>query len=371
MRAGRGIRVAAVLTVGLVGLAVVAPGIASAGTTTPAITCETGQVKDASGTCVPASGGSTTVPETVPSPTVPSVSDPAPSSTGGAPGSSGTDGSSATPSSPTSPSAASDPTTGAPAAAAVPADDTAPAVVTPKAAVADTPASVSKAAATLTGAPATGASLGDVLGSLPTGNLAGLPTIPDLPENGTFTNPQDACLYLASKVNAPLGQEGALGGQFASFCGALPDSFGALDLTGLISRLTDLLHALEATPTPSTSTDTTPVHTAHGDLPASFHDLDCAQLTYDEAQDVLASDRSDPNHLDGDHDGVACERNPRDYRTVCDDYTGYPVGAVATGDSAPVVDPRAATALGGLALAAVAGATVIRREEPEATRPGR
>jgi len=236
--------------------------------------------------------------------------------------------------------------------------------------VADTPASVSKAATTLTGVPATGASLGDVLGSLPTGNLTGLPTIPDLPADGTFTNPQDACVYLASKVNAPSGQEGALGGQFASFCGALPDSFGATDLTGLISKLTDLLAALKATPArPSPSTHTTPIHAPWGDLPASFHDLDCGQLTYDEAQAVLADDRSDPNHLDGDHDGIACERNPRDYRTVCDDYVGYPVGAVATGDSVPVADPRIAAALGGLALAAVAGAGVTRREEPEDTAP--
>ena len=261
-----------------------------------------------------------------------------------------------------------DTTTGAPATPPVPADAAAPAVVTPKAAVADTPASVSKAATTLTGVPATGASLGDVLGSLPTGNLTGLPTIPDLPADGTFTNPQDACVYLASKVNAPTGQEGALGGQFASFCGALPDSFGATDLTGLISKLTDLLAALKATPAPpSPSTHTTPIHAAWGDLPASFHDLDCGQLTYDEAQAVLADDPSDPNHLDGDHDGIACERNPRDYRTVCDDYDGYPVGAVATGDSAPLVDPRVAAALGGLAVAAVAGAGVTRREEPEDT----
>ncbi len=172
-------------------------------------------------------------------------------------------------------------------------------------------------------------------------------------------------------MNAPAGQESALGGQFASFCEGAAGALGALDLTGLISKLTDLLAALKATPTPSTpSTHTTPIHTAWGDLPSSFHDLDCAQLTYDEAQAVLADDPSDPNHLDGDHDGVACERNPRDYRTVCDDYDGYPVGAVATGDSAPAVAPGVATALGGLALAAVAGAGVTRREEPEDDRDG-
>jgi Excalibur calcium-binding domain len=384
MRAGRGIRVAAVLTVGLVGLAVVAPGIASAETTTPAVTCGTGQVLAVTGACVPATAGSTTTPgsATAPAVPVPSAPDQA-TTTGGATGSSGTGGSSdatssgatssGVTSSPSTPSGADAPAADAPAtdapAAAVPADGTTPGVVTPKPAVADTPASVAKAATTLTGAPATGTSLGDVLGNLPTGNLTGLPTIPDLPAGGTFTNPQDACVYLASKVNAPAGQEGALGDQFASFCQALPESFGSQDLTGLISKLTGLLAALKATPTPSTSTRTTPIHTAWGDLPGSFHDLDCAQLSYDEAQAVLADDPSDPNHLDGDHDGIACERNPRDYRTVCDNYDCYPVGAVATGDSAPAVAPGVATgvatALGGLALAAVAGSAVARREEPE------
>ncbi|MDT7741288.1 MAG: hypothetical protein QOE59_366, partial [Actinomycetota bacterium] len=57
MRAGRGIRTAAVLTVGLVGLAVIAPGIASAATTPSALVCEAGQMPDPTGTsCVSASG---------------------------------------------------------------------------------------------------------------------------------------------------------------------------------------------------------------------------------------------------------------------------------------------------------------------------
>jgi hypothetical protein len=369
MRAGRGIRAAAVLTMGLMGLAVVAPGIAFAGTTTPAITCETGQVQSASGVCVPDTAGSATVPHSgAPSTvTVPAAPDPAPATTGGTTGSSGAGGSDATSSPSVSSPSVSSPSGDSAAAVpqTVPADGAAPDVMTPKAAVADTPASVSTAATALTGTPAAGASFGDVLGNLPPGNLVGLPTIPDLPADGTFTSPQDACVYLASKVTVPAEQASTLGDQFASFCQGLPESFGTSDLTGLISRLTDLLSALKATPAPSTSIRTTPIHTAWGDLPSSFHDLDCGQLTYDEAQAVLADDRSDPNHLDGDHDGVACERNQRDYATVCDAYDGYPVGAVATGDSAPAVDPRIATALGGLALAAVAGATVTRREDPE------
>ena len=345
----------------------IAPGIASAETVAPTCTSDqvlvAGQCESIPGESAPS--GSTTVPETVPAPvTVPPASDPAPVSTDGTSGSSGTGSSSpAVPSVPTSSGGpAANGTAASQTVPAAPAGGTTPAVVAPRTALADTPVTVSKAATALTGTTATGTSLGEVLGSLPPGNLVLPDTVPSLPESGEFGNARDACLYLASKVNAPTGSEAALGEQFAGFCDGLP-TLSTSSLTDLITALTKLLSGLKATPTPSTSTHTTPIHTAWGDLPASFHDLDCAQLTYDEAQAVLADDPSDPNHLDGDHDGVACERNPRDYRTVCDDYTGYPVGAVATGDSAPVTDPRVATALGGLALAAVAGATVTRREE--------
>ena len=35
-----------------------------------------------------------------------------------------------------------------------------------------------------------------------------------------------------------------------------------------------------------------------------------------DAQAVLRADPSDPNRLDGDQDGVACERNPPPYDRV-------------------------------------------------------
>lgn len=47
-----------------------------------------------------------------------------------------------------------------------------------------------------------------------------------------------------------------------------------------------------------------------------------------DAQAVLVADPSDPNNLDGDNDGRACEwgvGGPRDYK-------GYPVGGIAAGD---------------------------------------
>jgi hypothetical protein len=107
-------------------------------------------------------------------------------------------------------------------------------------------------------------------------------------------------------VNAPAGSEATLGQQFADFCGGLPAASTA-SLTDLITALTNLLTSLQATPAPSSgNTNTTPIHTLWGELPASFWDLDCSQLTYDEAQAVLHADPSDPNRLDGDHDGIAC-----------------------------------------------------------------
>jgi hypothetical protein len=45
---------------------------------------------------------------------------------------------------------------------------------------------------------------------------------------------------------------------------------------------------------------------------AQAKDLNCRDFTYQEqAQDVLDADRSDPNHLDDEGDGIACESLPR------------------------------------------------------------
>jgi hypothetical protein len=385
MRAGRGIRTAAVLMAGLVGAAVLAPGMAfAADTPTASPTCSGSQVLNAAGTAceTPSSSSSSSgttsssdsssssgsSSESTPTTTTPPTESSTPST--------GDSGTGATPESGSTPSSgtgtSSDPgtssdstpatggtTTGDSVSPSTPAKDATPAV----AAVApDTVASVSDAASALAGTTVPGGTITDILKNLPTGNLTGLGTIPTLPDSGTFDNAKDTCLYLASKVNAPAGSEASLGSQFASFCGGLP-STSAASLTDLITALTNLLKSLQSTPAPSGSTNTTVIYTSWGYLPASFWDLDCSDLTYDEAQWVLKADRHDPNHLDGDHDGIACERNYRDYHEACDDYHGYPVGAVATGDSAPLVAPGVAAALGGLALASVAGAGGGRRED--------
>jgi uncharacterized surface anchored protein len=51
-------------------------------------------------------------------------------------------------------------------------------------------------------------------------------------------------------------------------------------------------------------------------------DRDCGDFTYQEdAQDVLEEDSSDPNRLDGDNDGIACEDLPSRPTDTSDDST--------------------------------------------------
>ena len=43
----------------------------------------------------------------------------------------------------------------------------------------------------------------------------------------------------------------------------------------------------------------------------SAQDINCPEITGDQADQILAQDPSDPNNLDGDNDGFPCEDNPR------------------------------------------------------------
>lgn len=52
----------------------------------------------------------------------------------------------------------------------------------------------------------------------------------------------------------------------------------------------------------------------------------------EDAQAVLLADPSDPNRLDGDGDGRACDNNPSNSSVSVPAYTGFPSGGVATGD---------------------------------------
>jgi hypothetical protein len=124
--------------------------------------------------------------------------------------------------------------------------------------------------------------------------------------------------------------------------------------------------------------------TARGTSPSprttrpAITDLDCRDFTSQaQAQQALARDRSDPNRLDADHDGVACESSGSAHGSTADsvqpvansadtssgsstaapvDTTAAdaPVGAVAAGDGSTGGDD--ALWYGLLGTAAVAGA---------------
>jgi hypothetical protein len=72
----------------------------------------------------------------------------------------------------------------------------------------------------------------------------------------------------------------------------------------------------DPTPTPTT----TPA-------PPADTDVDCDEVTDARAQEILNADRNDPNNLDDDNDGVACEEDD----VLRPQVVTVPVGGVATG----------------------------------------
>ncbi len=112
---------------------------------------------------------------------------------------------------------------------------------------------------------------------------------------------------------------------------------------------------------------------------ALAQDLDCRDFaTQQEAQAVFNADRSDPNRLDGDNDGIACEDNPGGDGTspggdgaandgAANDGAGggqveqRPSGGVAAGDGSASGSEGLDYVLGGLALTAAGGAAFAAR----------
>ena len=98
-------------------------------------------------------------------------------------------------------------------------------------------------------------------------------------------------------------------------------------------RLVDLRAALAAAvtardkacdepdPTPTPTPTTTPT------TPPPDNDVDCTEVSDARAQEILDADRSDPNNLDEDNDGVACE----DDVIINRDVVIVPNGGVNTG----------------------------------------
>ena len=111
---------------------------------------------------------------------------------------------------------------------------------------------------------------------------------------------------------------------------------------------------------------------------ATAADLDCADFaTQADAQAALDATPGDPNDLDSDDDGVACETLPGGGATATTEdntvlgtrqVSTRPVGAVAAGDGSAATDDGSVLpyALGGLALAGAAGAAVAARRSSRA-----
>ncbi|MCW2579637.1 MAG: uncharacterized protein JWR82_1238 [Blastococcus sp.] len=108
---------------------------------------------------------------------------------------------------------------------------------------------------------------------------------------------------------------------------------------------------------------------------ASAADLNCSDFaTQAEAQAVLTANPSDPNNLDQDDDGVACEGlagGAAEDGTVTGtaQVAAQPAGSIAAGDGTSSTDDAGTLpyALGGLAIVAAGGAVVAGRRSSRAS----
>lgn len=306
----RGMRAAAVLMAGMVGVALVAPGLASAQETT---TTEP----------APSSSTPTTTPTTTPPlPSLPSAPAEGPSA--------------ASPALEPAPDASSS----SESATSSDGDTTA----------AEGVASVQRAA----GAFAAENELEEpsaaalALPGLTIPQLPGAPEVPASEPPGGFTNPQEGCLFFGSQIPAE-GAPADLGQQIAEFCATLPTSFEAPGLGGLedlIAMFEDLLAGLMPMDQTGTVDESVPagyVAPEYAPYMSGASDFNCGDLDSATAQALYAQDTSDPHQLDADSDGNPCETG-----NVA--YSGFPQGGVATGDSDPAFD---AAHSGSLAIALV------------------
>jgi hypothetical protein len=96
---------------------------------------------------------------------------------------------------------------------------------------------------------------------------------------------------------------------------------------------------------------------------ASAQDIDCPGLSFEEAQAILAQDSNDPNGLDRDNDGVACENNARDGGSQSGDSDDAETTALPSTGSGPMADTTGASAslFGALAALLAVGGFTLRR----------
>ncbi len=259
----------------------------------------------------------------------------------------------------------------APSGPTTPAAKDAPAVVAP----ADTVASVSDAASSLAGTTVPGTTIPEVLQNLPDRQ-------PHRPGHDPDAAVERRVRRRPGRVPLP-GQQGQradrLGGgpsvgSSPSFCGALPTTSTA-SLTDLITAADEPAEVAAGHPDAGADHTVPPRSTPRGATCPRRSTTSTAPSS-PTTRPRRSSRTTPPTRTTSTATTTASPASATraTTATVCDDYSGYPVGAVATGDSAPVVDPRVAAALGGLGLAAVAGATVDPPRGAATTRedaPGR
>jgi hypothetical protein len=123
-------------------------------------------------------------------------------------------------------------------------------------------------------------------------------------------------------------------------------------ITGILTTLQGSVPGTAtSTPLPGTATIPAPVYSSH--VPSRANLFNCPDFADPaDAQAVLDADPSDPNNLDADNDGMACDAGVGIVRTVSPVHL-YPVGGIAAGDGPLGLD------LGGIALLAMGGVVAL------------
>lgn len=156
-------------------------------------------------------------------------------------------------------------------------------------------------------------------------------------KNGFVPPPTEDSGQTAADVTAPALPEIDCSSVAAGL--GLPDAAVTAEAEAICEQLVAIGKTLEQilaeldrlpppAPTPAED-DTQPPPGMEGHLPYAA-DLDCGDFaTQADAQFALESNPSDPNRLDGDDDGIACESlGVTDHDAA---YDGHPLGGVATG----------------------------------------
>jgi hypothetical protein len=142
---------------------------------------------------------------------------------------------------------------------------------------------------------------------------------------------------------------------------ALSQANAACDAATSFDQITGILTALQGsvpgtvteTPLPGSGSGTTPAPAYRSYVPSRANLFNCPDFADPaDAQAVLDADPSDPNILDADNDGMACDAGVGNVRTVSPVHL-YPVGGIAAGDGPLGLD------LGGIALLAMGGVVAL------------